>query len=214
MSWNPQEHYQEIDVAEQYDSARFDSLAGRVFNALERRILTRVFGTLPAGARVADVPCGTGRLAEILLELGLRVTGMDISPAMLAVARRRLARFGDRFDTVVANARELERPDQPYDAVLCARVLMHFPLRQQIEFLSHVARLTDGPVVINQSYSSPYQALRRRVKRVLRHQTSTNHPVTENEIAQLLDGSGLRELRRHRILPPISEAIFLVATGR
>jgi 2-polyprenyl-3-methyl-5-hydroxy-6-metoxy-1,4-benzoquinol methylase len=86
MEWDPTTHYQEVRVAEQYDRERFTSLAGRVFNALEKRTIKRAFFDLPRDKTVVDVPCGTGRFAETLLQMGFTVTGVDISKAMLDVA--------------------------------------------------------------------------------------------------------------------------------
>lgn len=44
---------------------------------------------LAPGARVLDAGCGFGRFAAALMELGCDVTGIDISPAAIAEARRR-----------------------------------------------------------------------------------------------------------------------------
>lgn len=46
---------------------------------------------LPPGARVLDVGCGPGWISEWLVRCGFRVTGVDISPDMLVVARERIA---------------------------------------------------------------------------------------------------------------------------
>ncbi|MCE7080958.1 class I SAM-dependent methyltransferase [Streptomyces sp. ST2-7A] len=43
---------------------------------------------LARGSRVLDAGCGTGRVAARLAELGHACTGVDVDPAMLAVARR------------------------------------------------------------------------------------------------------------------------------
>ncbi|MBB0245147.1 methyltransferase domain-containing protein [Streptomyces alkaliphilus] len=43
---------------------------------------------LARGSRVLDAGCGTGRVAARLAELGHSCTGVDVDPAMLAVARR------------------------------------------------------------------------------------------------------------------------------
>lgn len=63
-----------------YWNEDFHSLA---FPILQRIWLPRV----AVGGRVLDVCCGTGYLAGLLTAQGLRVTGIDASPAMIAHAR-------------------------------------------------------------------------------------------------------------------------------
>lgn len=211
MNWNPDLHYKNQSVALEYDRVRFSSLPGRIFNALEKRTIVKCFATLPTGKTIVDMPCGTGRLAEALLRHGYKVHGMDISGEMLKVAQARLNTYDDRFTTEVADAKHLTKDAAGYDGALCARVLMHFPLEQQIEFLTGVGQLSRGRVVINHSLSSPYQRLRRRIKRFLGHQESARHPITNKEIKLLLHGAGLREVGRYRLWSLISEAIYIVA---
>lgn len=211
MDWNPDKHYQSQKVAADYDKARFSSLAGRVFNGWEKRVIVNCFSRVNKGGQIADVPCGTGRLAEALLENGYRVHGMDISSEMLDVAKQRLQPYAGKFTTEIADAKRLGPDATLYDGALCARVLMHFPLDQQIEFLSGVAKLSRSVVVINHSLDSTYQRLRRRIKRMLGHQASALHPIDNRSIAVLLSKSGLRETRRRRLLPLISEAVYIVA---
>lgn len=70
----------------------------------------------PLGTRLLDVACGTGKSFMPLLERGWRVTGCDLSPAM--VARARAKTFG-RARLVVADMRDLPRLGS-FDFVLCA----------------------------------------------------------------------------------------------
>jgi SAM-dependent methyltransferase len=56
------------------------------------------------GDRLLDIACGTGLSFVTLLERGWQVTGCDISPEMLAIAKEK---FGDRADLFVADMREL-----------------------------------------------------------------------------------------------------------
>lgn len=213
MDWDPVTHYKEVAVAERYDRERFSSLPGRVFNALEQFHMRRAFRAAPRDAVVMDLPCGTGRFAEVLLAEGFKVVGIDISPAMLEVARRKVERFGEQFQTRVADVRELaERESKQYDVALCARVLMHFPLPEQIDFLRSVATLTRGTVIFTQSLDTPYHRFRRRFKKSLGDTSlPARYPITEAELRELLSRAGLREVGRIRPFPLLTEAIFVIA---
>jgi len=212
MDWDPVTHYKEVAVAERYDRERFSSLPGRVFNALEKHNMRKAFRAVSRDQTVLDLPCGTGRFSEVLLEEGFKVIGIDISQAMLEVAKRKLERFGPRFETRVADVRELAKKESKrYDVALCARVLMHFPLEEQISFLRSVAELTRRQVVFTQSLSTPYQRLRRRIKRLLGNQPPAGYPITEAELKTLLAGAGLKEVGRLRPMPLVTEAIYVIA---
>lgn len=62
--------------------------------------LLRANGDFASARHVLELGCGTGRLAETLLDRDLpptaRYSGCDLSPVMLGLARDRLARFGGR----------------------------------------------------------------------------------------------------------------------
>ncbi len=75
---------------------------------------------LAGDERVLDAGCGSGRVTELLVERlpSGRVVAVDGSPSMIAEARRRLARFGDRVECHVA---DLARPlplAETVDAIL------------------------------------------------------------------------------------------------
>lgn len=60
-------------------------------------------GGLEAATLVLEVGCGTGRLAERVLEAGAaRVLASDPSSVMVGLARKRLVRFGDRASVLEA----------------------------------------------------------------------------------------------------------------
>lgn len=61
------------------------------------------------GGPVLEVGCGTGRVLLALATAGLSATGVDRSPAMLAVAREKVAAAGltSRVELIQANALEL-----------------------------------------------------------------------------------------------------------
>ncbi len=70
-------------VAETY--ARFSS---PIAEDVQDRALLMAFADLVRGGPVADLGCGTGRVTAYLASAGLDVAGIDLSPEMLAVARR------------------------------------------------------------------------------------------------------------------------------
>jgi ubiquinone/menaquinone biosynthesis C-methylase UbiE len=211
--WNPAENYKDERIAGNYDRERFSSLAGRTYNFLEKRLIRRAFAGLPRSASVADIPCGTGRLAEVLAEMGFRLTGIDISRQMLEVAERRLRRFPN-FESHVSDVRALPTAGRIFEAALCARVLMHFPLAEQVEFLRAVATVTTGRVVFTQGLDTPYHRLRRRLKRLLGHQAPAVYPLTRKDMRSLIADAGLRKVRRYTLLPLVSEEVVVVCERR
>src|SRR3954451_177065 len=60
------------------------------FESWVLRIAGRAADLDVPGSRALDVGCGTGRTVTPLIDLGYRVTGIDISDPMLAVARDKL----------------------------------------------------------------------------------------------------------------------------
>ncbi len=73
---------------------------------------------LAAGMAVLDVGCGTGRHAIELARRGYRVTGIDVSPGMLAEARRNATRAGVEVSWLEADARDFSLAEH-FDAVIC-----------------------------------------------------------------------------------------------
>lgn len=92
-----------------------------VARAAARELLARV----PAPARVADLGCGGGTLAEALVRRGCTVWGVDTSPAMVALARRRVPRAS--FD--VADALAVRLP--ACDAITLVGEILNYALAER-----------------------------------------------------------------------------------
>jgi 2-polyprenyl-6-hydroxyphenyl methylase/3-demethylubiquinone-9 3-methyltransferase len=124
--------------------AKFDAMAQRWWdpqgpskplhdlNPLRLKYIDRVvsFKGAPATARarVLDVGCGGGILAESMARAGAHVLGIDLSQACLDVARLHALDSGVELDYRAVSAEDLarERPAD-FDAVTCMELLEHVP---------------------------------------------------------------------------------------
>ncbi|MCY0950089.1 class I SAM-dependent methyltransferase [Streptomyces sp. H27-S2] len=109
-----------MNEPEQASAAQvFDALAIRYEEAFgqdpaQLEALDWLAARLPSGARVLDVGSGTGRpTAEVLAAAGCAVTGIDVSAAMVALARGRVPRA--RFEQ--ADVRTYAPGEVGFDAV-------------------------------------------------------------------------------------------------
>jgi len=106
----------------------YDFLARRVLRGAYRRLAADVAGAAPEGGAVLDVGTGPGVL---LVELArrrpdLRLTGVDLSPDMIAAARRNLAAFGDRATARTGDVTDLPFEDGSFDLIVSSLSLHHW----------------------------------------------------------------------------------------
>lgn len=118
---------------------------GSPAEAYERYIVPGIFGprTEPLvarvrpqpGERVLDVACGTGvvtRLVGPMVAPGGSVVGLDVSPAMLDIARNIGPSEGSvPVEWTQASAIDMPLPDDDVDVVLCQQGLQFFPDRDR-----------------------------------------------------------------------------------
>jgi SAM-dependent methyltransferase len=94
---------------------RLQGAAGRVVD------LARV----GPGDRVLDIACGTGNAALIAADRGAAAVGIDLEPALLAVARRRADEHGLAVDWRAGDAEALPVPDGAFDVVVSVFGVMY-----------------------------------------------------------------------------------------
>ena len=91
-------------VAAEYDRQISGELAGK---PLDRGLLAAFADLVPRELPVGDLGCGPGHVAHHLAGLGCAVIGIDLSPAMIDIARRRYPQLtfqvGSMLDLPVAD---------------------------------------------------------------------------------------------------------------
>ena len=85
-------------------------------NAEQVAFLAEQLG-LGEGTRVLDLACGRGRIAIPLARRGCRVTGLDLSPRSLELARHGAATAGVDLELIHADMRDLDAAEK-YEVVL------------------------------------------------------------------------------------------------
>ncbi|CAM3513393.1 class I SAM-dependent methyltransferase [Kibdelosporangium persicum] len=104
-----------VSAAEVFDALGNDYEKAYAGHTVQREEVDWLLTQLPDAARVLDVGCGTGRpTAELLVAAGHDVTGCDVSPAMIEIARAQVP--GARFE--VADLRTLSYPAESWNAVV------------------------------------------------------------------------------------------------
>lgn len=107
-------------VAARYDATR--RLPEESLVACYRRLRER--GLLPDSGTVLDAGCGTGQVSVPLAAMGYRVRGVDISAAMLEVARAK-CRPEWRAAYRVGDVTALAEVDGSVDAVVVSKLFLH-----------------------------------------------------------------------------------------
>jgi trans-aconitate 2-methyltransferase len=100
-----------------WDATTYDRVADPM-TAWGAAVLDRL--PLRGDERVMDAGCGSGRVTELLADRlpGGSVVALDGSPAMIEAARRRLDRYGDRVEYLVADLGGSIPRVGPVDAIL------------------------------------------------------------------------------------------------
>ena len=86
-----------------------------------------IMAELGPGARLLEIGVGTGRISRPLMERGVRVTGFDISPRMMAQLRAQLTPAHTPPDLLLADATRMPFLDDSFPAMLFVHVLHLIP---------------------------------------------------------------------------------------
>lgn len=179
------------DLAAAYARWRASRL-GQIVEGLERDLVLSLAGPL-VGRRVLDAGTGDGAYAIEAAARGATVIGVDIDPAMLAVARQRADERGLAIDLVQASIEALPTREETIDVALAVTVLCfvsdpHAAVRELARVLAPGGRLVLGELGRWSTWAAT-----RRVRGWLGDETWRRARFwSRRELVALVESAGLR----------------------
>ena len=111
----------------------------------ERRVKEALLASadIASGATILDVGCGTGTLTVSIKQKypGARVIGLDLDPAILAMARDKAAKAGVEIEYIEANAANMPVSNDTVDAVFSSLFFHHLLPEQKTDVLREIFRV-------------------------------------------------------------------------
>ncbi len=150
-----------------------------------------------SGRRVLDAGCGPGRYAVAVAERGAEVVGIDISKAMLTLARghARERAVSDVCRFIQADFRVYDA-DGDFDVALMMGVLEYFPDPRPL--LVRLHDLTREKVILSVPPPFRWQTIVRRLRHRFRPGPPSFHPHSPAAITACLGDVGFRSWRVDR----------------
>jgi ubiquinone/menaquinone biosynthesis C-methylase UbiE len=128
-------------LAAEYTRLLFNELDHK---PLDRELLDRFAGLVKGKGRACDMGCGPGQVAAYLQARGLDMLGIDLSPGMIAQARK--TNPGIEFRE--ADMRALPLPDGSLAGIAAFYSILHFPRHEVTGALKEFARVLQPAGVV------------------------------------------------------------------
>jgi ubiquinone/menaquinone biosynthesis C-methylase UbiE len=104
------------------------------------------------GARVLDVPVGTGRFLKLYQKKNFNITGYDISEDMLRLARKKKV----KCNLHIGDARQLNELDKDFSVSVCVRFLDLIDEEAMRAVMKELFRVTDSQIILTIRFGAKY----------------------------------------------------------
>lgn len=116
-----------------------------------------------SGLRLLDAGCGTGALAVEAARRGARVTAIDLSPTLVALARERLPAIAGGGSVDFRSGDMLDAASGSFDFVVAMDSLIHYEPADAVRTVAALAQRTRLALLFTFAPSSPALAAMHRI---------------------------------------------------
>jgi ubiquinone/menaquinone biosynthesis C-methylase UbiE len=161
-----------------------ESFDGKYVKPMYKGILDIMSGR--ESGYILDVGCGTGNILLHLVNGQRKLFGIDLSKAMIDIAKERL---GNQAELQTADAENLPFPEGAFDVLICNASFHHYPHPEKV--LSEMQRVLkkDGVLIIGEGYA--FQPFRMLLNFSFRYSPNGDYrSYGKNELKRLVENTG------------------------
>jgi SAM-dependent methyltransferase len=155
--------------------------------AIENQYILEQFGSLK-GKRVLDYGCGAAEGGVYFAKQGATVVGVDVSPGMLAVAKRLAEYHGVAIETRQVQGERIPADNGEFDLIYGNGVLHHVDLSRSRPELARIMKPEGRGCFIEPLTYNPVIEVYRRIADTVR--TPDEHPLSFRDIESFRDAFG------------------------
>lgn len=174
-----------------------------------------------AGMNVLDIGCGTGAHLRLYQKAGCNIFGIDLSEAMLKVARQRL---GDGTELKLGSATNTGFADNQFDIILSTTVLHEMPHQVSVDVLAEAKRILKhgGRILLIDFHPGPVKKFKGVYSKIIitlaeriaggEHYKNYRHFIKHGGLPGLINETGF-EVVDQKIVGGGNFGIFLLRTS-
>lgn len=214
--------YKNCVASREYDTRRFKSLKGRYMDKREKTSLMGAVEHLLAknygqkAVLALDAPCGTGRITEVILDMGIPAVGVDISFQMLHEAKQKLspdvAHKAPLIGLVQCDMKNLPFRDNAFSITSCVRLMGHLPRKTRYNILCELLMVSRQGAAITFYRSGIRHKVKRLVKRLMGNRAPW-YPMSHIQVLKLAQECSASVYGRFYVHRMISDGVTYALTS-
>lgn len=196
-----------------YTTKSFKTLTSLIVAIRERLTIKKILMYLKLklkfnflNANILDIPCGAGKLADVLRNFG-EVTASDISLPMISLSGLEYHKNKNFRYFVINDASQLGLKENSFNLIICLRLMQRLNNDSKLRILQEFKRVTSKYLIISFNYPH-FLEFRYKVQNFFYPRENAVFSEKTKNIEKLLNASGWKIINKWKILPFFSKEII------